>query len=255
VRLTVIGCSGSMPGPESPASCYLVEHEGFHFVLDLGSGSLGPLQRHLSLGELDAVVLSHLHGDHCLDVCPLYIARRYAGLRRESRIPIYGPHGAAARIGAAYDAFGDPSHDLSREFAFADISGLVELGPFQVRVARMAHPVPTFAVRLDVAGTSLVYSGDTGPTPDLAELARGADLLLAEASDPEVPDRPTGLHMCGREAAEAALAAGVSALVLTHIPPWNDPEQTRAEAAAAFPGVVTLATPGMVVEVGGASEP
>jgi ribonuclease BN (tRNA processing enzyme) len=255
VKLTVIGCSGSLPGPDSSASCYLVEHDGFHVVLDLGSGALGSLQRYLSLTELDAVVLSHLHGDHCLDVCPLYVARRYAGLRKESRIPIYGPHGAAARIGAAYDSFGDPSHDLSREFAFVDITTLKELGPFQVRVARMAHPVPAFAVRLEVAGTSLVYSGDTGPTAALAELARGADLLLAEASDAELPDRPTGLHMCGREAGEAAQAAGVSALVLTHIPPWNDPHQARVEAAAVFSGGVTLGSPGMVVEVGARGEP
>jgi ribonuclease BN (tRNA processing enzyme) len=255
VRLTVVGCSGSLPGPDSAASCYLVEHEGFHMLIDLGSGALGPLQTHLSLAELDAVVLSHLHGDHCLDVCPLYVARRYAGLRRESRIPVFGPHGAAARIGAAYDAFGDPSHDLSREFAFGDIATLDELGPFQVRVARMAHPVPTFGIRLDAAGRSLVYSGDTGPTAALVELARGADVLLAEASDAELPDRPSGLHMCGREAGEAAQAAGVAALVLTHIPPWNDPATTRAEAAAAYSGDVTLATPGMVVEVGQRPDP
>jgi ribonuclease BN (tRNA processing enzyme) len=240
-----------MPGPDGPASCYLVEHDGFHLVIDLGSGAVGALQRHLPLADLDAVMLTHLHGDHCLDVCPLYIARRYAGLRREGRIPVLGPHGTAARIGAAYDAFGDPSHDLSREFAFGDLATVTEIGPFQVTIARMAHPVPTFGVRLDVDGASLAYSSDTGPTPVLVELARGADVLLAEASDPDLPGRPTALHMCGREAGEAAAHAGVGTLLLTHLPPWADAQQTQAGAAAACPdSTVTLATPGMVVNVG-----
>lgn len=253
MKVTVIGCSGSIPGPRGPASAYLVEHDGYHVVLDLGSGSLGVLQQHLSLADLDAVVLTHLHGDHCLDVCPLYVARRYAGLRRESRIPVYGPHGTAARIGAAYDAFGDPSHDLSREFAFLDLSALEELGPFRVQVARMAHPVPTFAIRLEAAGVSLVYSSDTGPTDVLVELSRDATLLICEASDAEQPDRPRGLHMCGREAGEAARAASVGSLLLTHVPPWNDPVVTQAEAAAVFAGDVMLATSGLVVEVGATS--
>jgi ribonuclease BN (tRNA processing enzyme) len=116
----------------------------------------------------------------------------------------------------------------------------------------MAHPVPTFGVRLEVDGTSLVYSGDTGPTPALVELAQGADVLIAEASDPDVPDRPGALHMCGREAGEIAMQAHVGALLLTHLPPWADAQQTRADAVAAFPdGTVTLATAGMVVNVGG----
>jgi ribonuclease BN (tRNA processing enzyme) len=251
VKLTVVGCCGSMPGPDSPASCYLVEHDGFHLIMDLGSGAIGALQRHLDLADLDAVLLTHLHGDHCLDVCPLYIARRYAGLRRDSRIPVLGPHGTAARIGAAYDAFGDPSHDLSREFAFGDLATVTEIGPFQVTVARMAHPVPTFGVRLEVDGASLAYSGDTGPTLALVELAHGADVLIAEASDPDVPDRPAALHMCGREAGEIAAQAHVDTLLLTHLPPWADAEQTLAGAAAAFPdGTVMLAAAGMVVNVG-----
>jgi ribonuclease BN (tRNA processing enzyme) len=251
VKLTIVGCSGSMPGPDGPTSCYLVEHDGFRLVVDLGSGAVGALQRHMDLAELDAVLISHLHGDHCLDMCPLYIARRYAGQRRESRIPVLGPLGAAARIGAAYDAFGDPSHDLSREFAFGDISTLTEIGPFQVTVARMAHPVPTFGIRLEADGATLAYSGDTGPTPDLVALAEGVDVLLAEASDPDVPGRPTALHMCGREAGEAANQAGVGALILTHLPPWANAAQTLAGAVDAFPGgAVSLAEPGMVVHVG-----
>src|SRR5580698_10882582 len=77
MRLTIIGCSGSFPGPESPASSYLLEAEGFRLVLDLGNGALGVLQRHASLYDIDAVALSHLHADHCLDMCGYWVARRY----------------------------------------------------------------------------------------------------------------------------------------------------------------------------------
>jgi ribonuclease BN (tRNA processing enzyme) len=78
VRLTIVGCSGSFPGPDSPASSYLVEAEGFRLLIDLGSGALGALQRYASLYEIDAVCVSHLHADHCLDLCDFSVARRFA---------------------------------------------------------------------------------------------------------------------------------------------------------------------------------
>src|SRR5262249_31310042 len=93
VRITVIGCSGSFPGPESPASCYLIEPDGFALLLDLGNGALGPLQRHIGLYEIGAVLLSHLHADHCLDLCGYWVARRYAPGGPKPRIPVYGPRG------------------------------------------------------------------------------------------------------------------------------------------------------------------
>ena len=95
MRLTVIGCSGSFPGPDSPASCYLIEEQGFRLLLDLGSGSLGPLQRHARLDGIDAVCLSHLHADHCLDLCGYWVARTYRPEGPAPQIPVYGPAGTA----------------------------------------------------------------------------------------------------------------------------------------------------------------
>ena len=97
VRLTIIGCSGSFPGPDSPASCYLMEADGFRLLLDLGNGALGPLQRHTGLYDIDAVCLSHLHADHCLDLTAYWVARTYAPDGAPPRIPVLGPAGTAQR--------------------------------------------------------------------------------------------------------------------------------------------------------------
>ncbi|MDQ3053053.1 MAG: MBL fold metallo-hydrolase, partial [Actinomycetota bacterium] len=89
MRLTVIGCSGSMPGPGSPASCYLIEHDGLRIVLDLGPGSTGALQQHAALETIDAILLSHLHADHCLDACSFVVWHRYSE-RSRGPVPLYG---------------------------------------------------------------------------------------------------------------------------------------------------------------------
>jgi len=252
VKLTVIGCSGSFPGPDSPASCYLVEapYAGgtFRLLLDLGNGSLGPLQRHAPLDGIDAVVISHLHPDHCLDLCSFYVARRYLPAGPLARIPVHGPAGTADRMARAYDL--DPDPGMHAEFAFTDLEpGPFTLGPFTVRTVRVNHPVEAYAVRVEQGGRSLVYSGDTGPSEALISLARGADLLLCEASFHEGRDTAPNLHLNGREAAEHATRAGASRLLLTHLPPWNDPARSLAEAVPAFAGPVDVARAGAVVEV------
>lgn len=248
MRLTVLGCSGSMPGPDSAASGYLVEAGGARLVLDLGNGALGPLQRLVGvagLAELDAVMLSHLHPDHCMDRCGLYVALRY-GVPSARRVPVYGPDETAERMAAAYGKEPDPG--LSGEFDFrtypASPAEAIAVGPLTVRVVRVEHPVPAYAVRVEHEGRSLVYSGDTAATPALVELARGADLLLCEAAYTDGADNPPGIHLTGREAGEHAAAAGVRRLVVTHVPPWGDPQRAAEHASEVYDGPVELAVPG-----------
>jgi ribonuclease BN (tRNA processing enzyme) len=248
VRLTVVGCAGSFPAAESPASCYLVEADGSRVLLDLGSGALGPLQRHCGFADVDAVLLSHLHPDHCMDVLPLYVARTYDPAGPHPRIPVHAPSGAAGHLARAYGRCEEPGLDGAfdfREWA----AGPVEVGPLTVTVARTAHPVVTWAMRVEHGGRTLVYSGDTGPCADLVELARDADLFLCEASYQEGPDNPPDLHLTGREAGEHAAAAQVGRLVVTHVPAWYDPAVTLAEARCAFAGPAELARPGATYEV------
>jgi ribonuclease BN (tRNA processing enzyme) len=244
VRLTVVGCSGSAPGPDSPASSYLVEHEGFRLLLDLGSGAFGALQGHLDPADVDAVVLSHLHADHCLDLTAMVVHRRYV-VPGSPRLPLLGPAGTHARLASAYDPA--DRGGLRDVFDVAAVTaGERELGPFRLRFARMVHPVEAYAVRVSAGGVDLVYSGDTGPTGALVELAAGADVLLCEASFREGRSNPPDLHLTGREAGEHAAKAGVGRLLVTHVPPWNDRAVAAAEAAAAFDGPAEAVGPGTV---------
>ncbi|MCU0265780.1 MAG: MBL fold metallo-hydrolase [Actinomycetia bacterium] len=245
MKLTVVGCSGSYPGPTSAASAYLVEHDGFRLVVDLGNGALGPLQRYVDPAEVDAVLLSHLHVDHCIDVCSYYVALQYRpGGFDGLSIPVHGPAGAGPHLARAYGT-PDAEANLQRVFDFRTLdAGVGEIGPFRVTTARMAHPVPCFGVRLEADGVVLAYSADTAPTDALVHLAEGADLLLAEASFLDGDDNPPGLHLTGREAGEHAARAGVGRLVVTHVPPWHDPQRALAEAQGAFAGPVELAAPG-----------
>lgn len=242
VRLTVIGCSGSFPGPDSAASCYLVEAEGYRLLLDLGSGALSGVQRHCRLTEIDAVCVSHLHADHCLDLCGLWVTRRYSPDGRMPPLPVHGPVGLAARMARAYDL--DPEPGMTGEFEFGTLrAGTRAIGPFTVTTVAMNHPIETYGFRVEHDGGVLAYSADTGPTDALVELAGGADLLLCEASFPQRPDLPTDLHLTGTQAAEHAARAGVARLVLTHLVPWFDPDRIYAEARPYFSGPLDLATP------------
>jgi len=256
MKLTVVGCSGSMPGPESPASCYVVQAGETTLVLDLGSGAIGPLQRVVDVGSIDAVVLSHLHPDHCLDLCGLYVGLRYGPWRGRPPVPVWGPARAGERLARAYAV--DGSRDLRSALDFGPYPAEpFRVGDIEVTATRVAHRsdqdpdwMEAFGVRLEASGRSIVYSGDTGMFDGLVELARGADVLLCEASNAmDGASYPANLHLSGREAGECATAAGVGRLVLTHIPPWGDPEAARAAAASAFAGDVSLARPGMVIQV------
>lgn len=247
MKLTVLGCSGSMPGPDSPASGYLIEAEGYKLVLDLGHGAFGALQHYVSPADVDAIVISHLHADHCIDLTAYVVALRYGGegfaMRGpEARIPLVGVPGTRDRLEAAYDPLARKLglHEL---FSFqTPVAG--ELGPFRLSYAPMNHPTPTNGVRVEWQDRSLVYSADTGESPELIELAEGADVFLCEASvgpDEElIPD----LHLTGRMAGEHADKAGVERLLVTHVPPWNSKQDAADEAAEAFHGPVEIAEPG-----------
>jgi len=251
MRLTIVGCSGSYPGPDSPASCYLVEaeHEGrtWRLVLDLGNGALGALHRYADPLTIDAVLLSHLHADHCIDITSYYVLRKYHPSGSRPPIPVYGPDGTPGRLARAYDLPKSPG--MTEEFTFHYYpEHSFAIGPFTITAREVKHPVPGYAMRIEAGGKVLAYSGDTGPCDALVETARDSDLFLCEASFLEGADNPPDLHLTGAEAAQAAIDAGAGHLVITHVPPWHDADAIFAESAV-FSGPRELAEPGKVYEL------
>jgi len=248
MRLNVVGFAGSFPGPESPASCYLFEAEGFRLVIDMGNGALGALQRYAALADIDAVVLSHLHADHCVDLYSFRIARQYVPGGPMRVIPVYAPAGGLERIAGVHGV--DEEDGLTERFMFETIRpGSFCIGPFMVEAGPMNHPVETYGFRVSHGRAAVAYSADTGETGELVRLARDVDVALFEASFLTQPGLPPDLHLTARQAAEHASRAGARHLVLTHLVPWNDPECTREEAAAAYDGKLTLARSGLAFEV------
>jgi ribonuclease BN (tRNA processing enzyme) len=244
--LTIVGCSGSFPGPDSAASSYLVEAEGFRMLLDLGNGALGALQRHAALDQIDAICLSHLHADHCLDMCGYQVFRTYNPAGQLPAIPVYAPAGAASRLDRATAV--ESAQPMAAVFGFTDLApGTIEIGPFTVTTGHMNHPVETFGFRIEHGGHAIAYSADTGICDELVRLAAGADVLLCEAAFPDLDDLPADLHLTARQAGQHAARAGAGELILTHLVPWTSKDDALTDAATTYSGPLSLARPGAVI--------
>lgn len=255
MRLQTIGCSGSYPGPGSPASCYVVqaEYEGrlWSVALDLGNGSLGPMQRLLDPRHLDAVVLSHLHPDHCFDLCSLFVMRTYHPDGPSTDLmPVWGPPGTLGRMIRACSV--NRQEALASRFSFRDLTDGTSfvVGPFTFASYRVEHPVEAYGLRVEADGAVLAYSGDTDACDGLLQVLAGADLALVDSAYVDGVEGVRGIHLTGSRAAAAAVAAGgVRRLMLTHIPAWHDASVCRAQAAAVWPGEVEMAEPGRTYEI------
>jgi ribonuclease BN (tRNA processing enzyme) len=138
---------------------------------------------------------------------------------------------------------------MTAEFDFREWAGPVAIGPFSVTPVPVTHPVPAFGLRVSAGGATLGYTGDTGPCDAVDELARDADLFLAEASFLATVDNPPDLHLTGVDAGAAAARGDAKQLVLTHVPPWHDPEQALAEARTAYDGPIRLARAGATYDL------
>jgi ribonuclease BN (tRNA processing enzyme) len=242
MRLTVLGSCGAWPEAGGACSGYLVEHDGFRLVLDLGYATVPRLLGHVRAHQVDAVYLTHGHPDHCADVNPLLRARALTD-DEVPPLPLYAPPGALDPV-LALDRPGmlERAYDL-REFTPGDG---YEIGPFRVATRALPHWVPNAGVRLSAGGATLAYTGDCGPSPDLVDLARGVDLLIAEATYvDEVTDTDPRYLSSARQAGDAAERAGVGRLLLTHLWPGTDPVAAQAAAAARYRGAIAVATPGM----------
>jgi ribonuclease BN (tRNA processing enzyme) len=236
LSVTVLGCSGTYASAGGACSGYLVCSDDTSVWLDCGPGTLGNLQQHVSLTDLDAVVVSHSHPDHWLELPVLRNALKYAVGRKGLRVL------ATAETGRMLESL--VPDGVAPTFAWETVSDRAEarIGDIDVRFSRTDHPVETLAVCMATADRTFAYTADTGPDWSLSALdpdGRGFDLALCEATlDPA--QEGTVQHCSARQAASMAGASGVRHLVLTHLMAGTA-DARRQEASAAFAGPITTA--------------
>jgi len=249
VRLSVLGSHGTWPGTGGECSGYLVTSGSFHLWLDAGTGTFARLQEHVPPNEIDAVLITHGHPDHFLDVIPAFYARHYGDLG-EPGLPFYSPTGFMDLAALLVSENG--RNVMAEAYAFDQMEAgrVVEVGPFRVTSFEMTHiGVYSLGYRIEAEGHTLAYTGDTGPCDEAIELARGADMFLCEATYQDPMDH-TFFHLSAEQAAELAARADVRRLVLTHLTPALDPGVSLEQAAGLFDGPIDVATRDAVWEVG-----
>ncbi|MFI6297000.1 MBL fold metallo-hydrolase [Nonomuraea sp. NPDC050790] len=242
MRLTVLGGCGAWPAAGTACSGYLVEHEGYRLLVDPGYATLPKLLEIVPAERIDAVLVSHGHPDHCADLNPLLRARAL-GERPPAALPVYAPPGALDAVLAL-----DRAGMLAGSFRLGEIAD-GEVGPFALRTFDLPHFLPNAGLRLSAGGSTLAYTGDTGPSGNLLDLAGAADVYLAEATYPEkVPEEDAAYLSSALQAGAVAAQAGVGRLVLTHLWPGQADEPALAAARAEFSGNVSVARAGLVLD-------
>lgn len=245
LRVTVLGSSSAIPRPGRACSGYLVEAGGAAIVADLGSGALSNLHRVRAAEDVDAVVVSHMHADHFIDLIPMRYALKYGPRSHARKVALWLPPGGEAMLRTLVSAFASESpHDfLGEVFEVAeyDPSAELRIGEAAVRFAPTAHYIPTFAFRCDAGGASLTYSADTAPSDEVAALAEGCGLFLCEATLlPGESESGSRGHLSAAEAGALAERASVRRLGLTHYPAGTSPEELRAAAGSTFSGALSV---------------
>jgi ribonuclease BN (tRNA processing enzyme) len=248
VRLTVIGSSPSWPNPGEASSGYLVDTSGGSLLLDCGNGVLGRLRAHREAGPT-AIVLSHLDPDHISDLWSVMFGVTYGPLDWSAVTTLYAPPGGRVVLAEVLDAFGLTLAHLERAIAVREYRTTEPLAVAgaTLRFARTRHSAHSYATRIEDDGRTLVFTGDAGLTAGLVEHARGADLLLAEATFAVQPESPDATHMTARQTAGLGRDAAVGRLLLTHLA--AEDREAALDAARAVFEATELALPGATFDV------
>jgi ribonuclease BN (tRNA processing enzyme) len=257
MKLTVIGGSAACPNPGDAGSSYLVTHDGFSLLLDCGPDSISKLRQHAELRKIGAVLISHLHSDHTLDLVPFRYGLRYIRGARGPQVPLWMPPDGRAfldqlgRVFALGAESSEPFFDGEFDISEYDPDASLDLGPFSISFMPTQHFIDCWAIRVSTGGRRLVYLADSAPIDALVDFARDADVAVCEAT---LSEEESGLpensgHMTAGQAGDIARRACVRHLVLTHLWAEHDLEQTAREARANFSGALTIAASGVQVVV------
>lgn len=249
MRLTVLGSSGTFTGPGSLCSGYLVRTATTNVLVDAGNGSTSNLQREVDLEDLDAIVISHKHADHCVDLIGLHHAVRARG-PAATGIPLYSPPGVAELLAELTSREAPYVFEESFELQTVQAGDSFTVGDLRFELFDSVHPPPTLTMRIHGDGRVLTYSGDSAGGPNLVGAARDADLFLCEATWQGPTDQhPPGIHLTAEAAGRVATEAAAKRLVLTHIAGHLDRDVSRREASTTYAGPIELAEDCVTFEV------
>lgn len=246
VRITVLGSSGTYPAADNPASSFLITTDAHSIWCDAGPGSFAALARLMDPADLDAIVLSHRHPDHCLDVLAAYHALAYRPVP-VGGIPLLAGTSVFDRLFAFLDAGGDHRIHSTFDIVVMEEGERYEIGDITVTPVEMSHTAPTFGTSYRAGGRGLFYTADTGRGPWM-DAVGPVDLLICEATLRSGSEDGVG-HMSASEAGRIAREIEAARLLLTHIPPHLDPKVSVREAERTFGGPVAWAEPGATHEV------
>jgi ribonuclease BN (tRNA processing enzyme) len=245
LSVTVLGSSGSYASSENPCTGFVLRSAEAVVLFDCGPGTAGPLQEAVDLDEISAIVISHCHPDHWLELPVL--RNVFIWFHPRSGIPVYG----TARTREMERALRVEVPDGPTPFAWStiDAESALSIGDQRWTFDRTDHPVETLAARVAVGDRTALFTSDTGPGWTFADFGSDVDIAFCDASH-LVTEEDRGIpHMSAREAAQRAEAATVRRLVLTHLMPGSDPVAHRKEASAVYGGPIDVALAGSVFEI------
>jgi len=245
-----------VPRIDRACSAYLIEDGDFAFALDFGTGAFANIRRYVDYDKLDAVVISHMHADHFLDLIPLRYAIRYGSKRRSKRLPLWMPPGGIDMLRSMTSVFAGEGNGDFLDEAFDlgefDPAAPLPLGAGRLRFAPTTHFITSFAIRYERNGTSITYSADTAPDARVVELARGTDLFLCEATLLAGEEEHGGIrgHSSAKEAGQMAADADVARLVLTHYSQDATTQDLVDGASSIYKGEIAVADDHHILDVG-----
>ncbi len=234
MKITIIGCWGGFPSVGEATSGYLIEHDNYKLLLECGSGVVSSLQKKIDLGNLDAVVITHYHYDHCCDIGPLQYARQIKTQLGQINypLPIYAPKGDFFEL-LKWDeyTFGQAFNETS----------ILNLGPLEVSFIKNVHPVEAYSVKIKFDNKIVSFTSDTSYFNDLSNFFYGSHLLISECSFYSNMDGTKAGHLNSSQAGMLAEKANVKKLVLTHLPHFGNLNDLILQAQENYKGETILA--------------
>ena len=254
MRVRVVGSSSSIPRPGRACTCNLIRTPEANVLLDIGTGAFASLRQILDYTSIDGVIVTHMHADHFLDLIPLRYALKYGSLVRRDRLRLFLPPGGERTLRAICAALAREDRqdflDSVFEVTEYDPNAPLTIRDARITFAKTVHYIDAYAIRVEHADASVVYSADTAPCESVRSLARGCSLFICEASLGLGTEegRARG-HLSAIEAGQLAQEAGARRLRITHYGSEYAPGELEDAAQAVYRGPCSIADDGTELSI------